>query len=204
MKIVQIAGFLGSGKTTALIKIAKELSERKKRTAIVVNDIGDVPVDGKFLEDYGLKAKEIANGCICCQVSGSFAETLSLLYQSFNPDIVIVEPTGVASPETVKNVAEYAEVDSSLRIQHAPVVTLVDSIRIDLLLKAVRKLVEKQIREADVIGVNKIDAAKEDMIAKSEEFARNLNKQARILRMSGKTGNGISKIVSIILDGSKK
>jgi G3E family GTPase len=198
VKIVQIAGFLGSGKTTALIKLAKELSEEGRKTAIVVNDIGDVAVDGKFLEDYGLKAKEIANGCICCQVSGSFAETISLLHRSFDPEILIVEPTGVASPEAIKRVAEYAEADSSLRIRHAPVVTLVDSTRIDLLLKAVRNLVERQIREADVIGINKIDAAKDDMIEKSEEFARSLNNKATILRISGKTGQGISEIVSII------
>lgn len=200
MKIAQIAGFLGSGKTTALISVAKELSKKNKKVAIVVNDIGDISVDGKILSDYGLQAKEIANGCICCQIAGSFAETVALLYRSFNPDIVIVEPTGVAVPYAVKRASEYAEEEVPVRISHAPVITLVDSVRVELLMKAVRRLVETQVREADVVAINKIDAASSALVLKAEEFAKSVNQKARILRISGKTGEGIPEIVDIILN----
>ena len=98
MKIAQIAGFLGSGKTTALMKIVDGLVKRGHKIAIVVNDVGDISVDARFIEAHGLKAKEISGGCICCQIAGSFAETLAKLHDSFDPDIVIVEPSGVAIP----------------------------------------------------------------------------------------------------------
>jgi|TARA_B100000315_G_scaffold133257_1_gene122766 G3E family GTPase len=204
MKIFQIAGFLGSGKTTALIKIAKELTNRGERIAIIVNDIGEVAVDGKIIEDYGLDAKEIASGCICCQVSGSFIETLSILHDSFNPDIVIVEPTGVAAPNIVKDVADSIKSIKSgalIKVQHAPILTIVDSSRIELLLKAVKRLVEKQIKEADIIGINKIDISNEDLITSTEKFVKNLNPQSRIIRISAKTGDGLSEIIEEILNG---
>jgi|TARA_B100001964_G_scaffold245727_1_gene335262 G3E family GTPase len=201
MKIFQIAGFLGSGKTTALIKIAKELTNRGERIAIIVNDIGEVAVDGKIIEDYGLDAKEIASGCICCQVSGSFAETLSIIHDSFNPDIVIVEPTGVAAPNIVKDVADSIKSNELIKVQHAPILTIVDSSRIELLLKAVKRLVEKQIKEADIIGINKIDISNEDLITSTEKFVKNLNPQSRIIRISAKTGDGLSEIVEEILNG---
>lgn len=105
MKIAQIAGFLGSGKTTALMRIVDGLVSRKNRVAIVVNDVGDISVDAKFIEAHGLKAKEISGGCICCQIAGSFAETLAMLHDSFDPDIVIVEPSGVAIPWGLKRAA---------------------------------------------------------------------------------------------------
>ena len=66
MKIAQIAGFLGSGKTTLLIGVARALSKRGVRMALIVNDIGDVSVDARFIEDYGLQARQLADGCICC------------------------------------------------------------------------------------------------------------------------------------------
>ena len=201
MKIFQIAGFLGSGKTTALIKIAKELTNRGERIAIIVNDIGEVAVDGKIIEDYGLDAKEIASGCICCQVSGSFIETLSILHDSFNPDIVIVEPTGVAAPNIVKDVADSIKSGALIKVQHAPILTIVDSSRIELLLKAVKRLVEKQIKEADIIGINKIDISNEDLITSTEKFVKNLNPQSRIIRISAKTGDGLSEIIEEILNG---
>ena len=69
LKVSQIAGFLGSGKTTALMKIVDELMQRGDLVAIVVNDVGDISVDAKFVEAHGLKVKEISGGCICCQHS---------------------------------------------------------------------------------------------------------------------------------------
>ena len=102
MKIAQIAGFLGSGKTTLLIGVARALSKRGVRMALIVNDIGDVSVDARFIEDYGLQARQLADGCICCQISGQLANTLTRLYETFRPELVLIEPTGVAQPWKIK------------------------------------------------------------------------------------------------------
>jgi G3E family GTPase len=198
MKIAQIAGFLGAGKTTFLIELAKELVNRGNRIAIVVNDVGDINVDAKFIESYGLKAKEISGGCICCQIAGSFASTVATLYNTFKPDIIIVEPSGVAIPWGLKRAAEYSEEEMPAKIEHAPVVTLVDSVRIEELLHSVRRLVETQIREADVVLINKVDASTPEKIKLSEEFVRQVNPRARIMYGSGRQGQGVKEIATAI------
>lgn len=201
MKIAQIAGFLGSGKTTALMKIVDELVKRKHKVAIVVNDVGDISVDARFIEAHGLKAKEISGGCICCQIAGSFAETLANLHDAFDPDIVIVEPSGVAIPWGLKRAAEYSEAKTVVTIEHAPVITLVDASRIQILVKAVKRLVETQIREADICYVNKVDLATDEQIKMTEEFIREMNPTAKILHMSATTGEGIESAVDAIESG---
>ena len=204
MKISQIAGFLGSGKTTALLKIVDGLVSRGEKVAIVVNDVGDISVDAKFIEAHGLKAKEISGGCICCEIAGTFAETIAKLHDSFHPDIVIVEPSGVAIPWGLKRVAEYSEVKSAepLVITHAPVITLVDAASLKMLIKAVRRLVETQIREADVCFVNKIDAATQEEIAMAEDFIKSINPHAEISHMSAETGQGIDHACDLIQNGT--
>jgi G3E family GTPase len=198
MKVSQIAGFLGSGKTTAVMKIVDELAKDGRRIAIVVNDVGEIGVDSKFIESRGLRAREISGGCICCQVAGSFADTLALLHDAYDPDIVVVEPSGVAIPWGLKRAAEYSEARTNVKVEHAPVITLVDAPRIEMLMKAVRRLVETQIREADVCFINKVDAASEADIRKAEDFVRLVNPDAEIARMSAETGEGISYACGII------
>ena len=197
MKIAQIAGFLGSGKTTLLIEMARAFSRRGVRTAIVVNDIGDVSVDARFLEDFGLRAKQLADGCICCQISGLLADTLTTLQREFRPDLVLVEPTGVAQPWKVKRATEFSEGGADLR--HAPVITLLDASRIDLLLKAVRRPVESQLRDADIIAINKVDIADADSLARAHDFARTVNEKARIVETSALRAQGTDALVEAIL-----
>ncbi len=200
MKVSQIAGFLGSGKTTALMKIGEGLVKRGCKIAIVVNDVGEISIDSKYVEANGLEAREIAGGCICCQIAGSFAETLAKLHDGFDPEIVIVEPSGVAIPWGLKRAAEYSEAKSDMVIEHAPVITLVDATRIDMLLKAVRRLVETQIREADVCFVNKVDAATPESIAKTEELIKTINPRAEIAHLSSVTGEGLEMVTDIIMN----
>lgn len=199
MKIAQIAGFLGSGKTTLLIEMARALSRRGVRTALVVNDIGDVSVDARFLEDFGLQAKQLADGCICCQIAGQLADTLTILEREFKPDLVLVEPTGVAQPWKVKRASEFSE--SGADLTHAPVITLLDASRIDLLLRAVRRVVESQLRDADIIAINKVDAADAGALARTHDFARSVNERARIVETSALLAQGTDELIEAILAG---
>ena len=198
MKVSQIAGFLGSGKTTAVMKIVDGLMKRGYKIAIVVNDVGEINVDAKFIESHGLKAKEISGGCICCQIAGTFSETLAKLHDAYDPQIVIVEPSGVAIPWGLKRAAEYSEAKADMVIEHAPVITLVDATRIELLVKAVKRLVETQIREADVCFVNKVDTASPADIAKTEQMIKEMNPKAEISHMSSETGEGIEYACDLI------
>jgi len=148
---------------------------------------------------YGLKAKEISGGCICCQIAGNFANTIAILQKTFGPDIIVVEPSGVAIPWGLKRAAEYSEEEmEGETIVHAPVVTLVDSLRIDELMNAVRRLVETQIREADVIFINKVDSASKEKVDLSVQFAKSINPRAEIMFGSGKNNQGVKEVADLI------
>ncbi len=200
MKIAQIAGFLGSGKTTLLIKVAGAISRRGVRAAIVVNDIGEVSVDARFLDDFGLKARQLPDGCICCQIAGDLANTLAILYSNIQPELVLVEPTGVAQPWKVKRASEYSEGAEGVTITHAPVITLLDASRIDLLLRAVRRAVESQLRDADIIAINKVDVADAASVAQARDAARAVNEKARIIEISALQAQGTEALIEAILN----
>jgi len=174
--------------------------DKGKKVAIVVNDVGEINVDFKIIESYGLKAKELSGGCICCEIAGNFANTLAILYTSFKPDLVIVEPSGVAIPWGLKRAAEYSEAEVDVTIEHAPVLTLVDATRIDKLLGTVRRLVVTQVREADICLINKVDAADEAQIKKAEELVRSVNPNCEIMRISTHKGIGVKEVADIIAD----
>jgi G3E family GTPase len=199
VKIAQVAGFLGSGKTTFLIELAKVLVDRGHKIAIIVNDVGEINVDVKIVEMYGLRAKEISGGCICCQIAGNFANTIAVLQKTFQPDIIIVEPSGVAIPWGLKRAAEYSEAEMEGEIiVHAPVITLVDSLRIDELINSVRRLVETQIREADVVFINKVDGATKEKIDMAVQFSKSINPNAMIMYGSGRNNQGVKEAADLI------
>jgi G3E family GTPase len=202
MKIAQITGFLGSGKTTFLIKLAKELESRGNRVALVVNDVGHINVDQKLMESNDLKVKEVAGGCICCQVQGTFTTTVVNLYLSYRPDIILVEPTGVAIPWGLKEAVERSEKQSIFQVEHAPVVTFVDSMMIAEQMQLVRRLVETQIREADAIVINKVDLTPPQEVEEAVRIVQELNSGALILKGSGKEGLGVPELADLILQGA--
>jgi G3E family GTPase len=149
MRIVQIAGFLGSGKTTLLLRVSHALAEKHgMKVAMVVNEIGEIPVDGKVMEESGMKVRDIGGGCICCEVAGTFAKTIGQLYKEFGPDIVLVEPTGVAIPHQVKAAAAMG--GRFAKVEIGPVIVLFDATRPDELLdmELMGRLVTSQLADA--------------------------------------------------------
>lgn len=199
MKVVQINGFLGSGKTTLLIELAKLLVGRGKKVSIIVNDVGEVKIDLAIIEAYGLKVKELPGGCICCDFAGNFADALSIIHHEFKPDIVLVEPSGVAIPWRLKRAAQSAKDESAIAIEHAPVITLMDATCVDILMGTIRRLVISQVREADVCLINKIDAADDARIARTEEFVSSVNPRCEIMRISVHRNQGIMEVADIIV-----
>gem|GEM_PF-6576050 len=123
MKITQIAGFLGCGKTTLMLKLSKQLAgDGQRKVALLVNEIGEIPVDGKVMEESGMRVKDIGGGCICCEVAATFAKTVYALYREFRPDHMLVEPTGVAVPHQVKLAARMGGRDAKVSLGPAVVV----------------------------------------------------------------------------------
>jgi G3E family GTPase len=201
MKITQIAGFLGCGKTTLLLKLAQILGEKgKSKVALVVNEIGEIPVDGKIMEESGMQVKDIGGGCICCEVASSFAKTLTQLYRAYKPDHVLVEPTGVAVPHQVKLAARMGGRDAKISL--GPAIVLFDATRPAELLDMdmLGQLVTTQIKDADIIAVSKVDAVEEAAIDNSRKRIREYNTEADIVNLSSFRDLGIDELAQRILD----
>ncbi len=199
MRIVQIAGFLGSGKTTLLLRVSRMLhEERGLKIAMVVNEIGEIPVDGKVMEESGMKVKDIGGGCICCEVATSFAKTLVELAKSFEPDLVLVEPTGVAIPRQVKAAAAMS--GRQISIDLGNVIVLFDATRPDELLdmELMGRLVTSQLADADIVAVSKVDLVDEAHLVEAETAAKEYIPSAEFIRVSSVTGEGLPQLVARI------
>ncbi len=201
MKVTQIAGFLGCGKTTFLLKLSQVLKgDTDRKIALVVNEIGEIPVDGKIMEESGMQVKDIGGGCICCEVASTFAKTLSGLYRAFKPDHVLVEPTGVAVPHQVKLAAKMGQRDAKLSM--GPAIVLFDATRPAELLDMdmLGQLVTTQIKDADIIAISKVDAVTEKDIIDSAERIRKFNAGADIVHLSSFKDIGIEDLSQRIID----
>lgn len=202
-RIAQIAGFLGSGKTTTLIQLGKELSTKHgKKVGIIVNEVGEVGIDGSFIRDFGFEVKEFVQGCICCSLKGDLQSTLKILYENYGPDIVLIEPTGIAFPSKIKEIVD-GLID--LPMEQAPVIALVDGARFRNMFKEMEHFLIKQIKEADVIAINKVDLIESRWdIDLLKSAVRELNPSAYIFSMSAKRGDGMNELIDIILQSNMK
>ena len=202
MEIIQIAGFLGCGKTTLMLALSKTLSEDYGyRVALVVNELGSVPVDGKVLEESGMTLKEIGSGCICCEVAQTFANTVAILGMDFKPDVLLVEPTGVAIPRQVKLVAQMGGRNTPVEI--GPAIVLFDSSRPEELMdeELMGLLVKTQLRDADVVAISKVDMVDRPRIEECKkmiiEEIPKLQKVA-FIELSAVNGTGVNELVKYI------
>lgn len=200
MEITQIAGFLGCGKTTLLLILSRALADNgQRKVALVVNEIGEIPVDGKVIEESGMQVKDIGGGCICCEVASTFAKTIYRLYKDFKPDHVLVEPTGVAVPHQVKLAARMGGRDAKISI--GPAIVLFDATRPAELLDMdmLGQLVTTQVKDADIIAISKVDAVDDAAIKESAEKVGELNPGAEIIHLSSFTGIGVDNLIERIL-----
>jgi G3E family GTPase len=186
MQIVIIGGFLGSGKTTAVLKISRKLRDAGKRVAIIVNEIGEIGLDGDILTNPDIATEELTSGCICCTLRISMQYTLQTLEEEFKPDVVIIEPTGIAFPGQIK---EEIETMGLSKFSFSPIVTLVDPGRFGIEAKEIPKFIETQIREAEILCINKIDVTSPETISSTEKMLLEINPEAKILKFSAKLGN---------------
>lgn len=201
MLITQIAGFLGCGKTTLMLQLSRQLADGgQRKVALVVNEIGEIPVDGKIIEESGMQVKDIGGGCICCEVAATFAKTIYAIYREFKPEHVLVEPTGVAVPHQVKLAARMSGRDAKISI--GPAIVLFDATRPTELLDMdmLGQLVTTQVRDADVIAISKVDAVEPAAVADAAVKVAEINSRADIIHLSSFTGLGIDGLVDRILN----
>ena len=110
VKVNIISGFLGAGKTTLIKKLLQAPAEMKGEKIILLeNEYGDVGVDGAFMKDSGIIVDELNSGCICCTLVGDFQKAVDELIEKYNPDRLIIEPSGVGKLSDIRRVVEEHE-----------------------------------------------------------------------------------------------
>ncbi len=195
MNLFVIAGFLGSGKTTLLLSIAKAVSASGKKMVIVENEVGDVGVDDVMLEGEGLEVREIFSGCICCSLRSDLISTLLEIEREHDPDIVILEPSGVASPKQVMS----ALVGYGGEIDRKHVAVIVDAERYQNVMNADIPIVVDGINSADILVINKTDLVSNDELEMIEQGLREIRPKIKTLQVSAKDDINVDKLVNEFL-----
>ncbi|MCC7414372.1 MAG: hypothetical protein IT495_22345, partial [Gammaproteobacteria bacterium] len=165
-----------SGKTTLALQIAREAHARGLRVALIVNERGETGVDNQLATRLGFAVTELLGGCICCSLVAELAPVLEGLAATTLPDLVIIEPSGIAEPAHLVSALEFARVPD-LKIVAA---TLVDAQRIEELMAVVTPLIIRQIRHADRVIIGKLDIATTAEIAAARRIVHEIDPSSRL------------------------
>ncbi|MBD1923767.1 GTP-binding protein [Microcoleus sp. FACHB-831] len=171
-----ITGPLGSGKTTLLRHI---LDTYSKKIAILMNEFGEIAIDAKIIAGKNVEMADLGGGCVCCSLLGEFEAAVNEIIDTVDPDIIVVETTGVAEPDAL--VFDIQESLTTVRLDG--VVTVIDA---DAMIKypSVGHTSRIQIKAADTILLNKVDLVSESELKAIEEKLRSFNEVASIIRTS--------------------
>ncbi|NLI62932.1 MAG: GTP-binding protein [Methanosarcinaceae archaeon] len=187
MRVIIIGGFLGSGKTTTILKLAKHIAKKGQKTAIIVNEIGEIGIDGEVLKTSGIETKELTEGCICCTLKYTMEATVHEINKFYEPDVLLIEPTGVAIPEQIRE--ELATIN--IPMVFSPILTIIDSYRFRAEIKQVPEFIAAQLRGADILAINKIDLVNEEEIKNVENFLNGINPKAEKIKISANSEDDI-------------
>ena len=190
MIICQLAGFLGSGKTTLLIRLGTALGRAGRRVAIIVG------VDGAVIESNGLRSVELTEGCICCSLSGSLQNTLRQITKEYSPDMIMLEPTGLALPNKIKQIVR----TSMIGEKRTFTICLIDAFRASKLFAEAGAFLSRQVDGADVVAINKVDLVSDDVREQVESTIRGISPSVPIIFISAREGSGIDELINMLED----
>ena len=195
MKIVIVSGMLGVGKTSVLLKIIDKIIAKGHKVVVIENEVGSKGVDGELINISGTEVLELGGGCICCTMKSSLTETLMFISSNINPDVVIVEPSGVADPKHIIEVSR--EMPES--IDGLFTVIVADSERFELMAKVFERPMRNHLGVADVVLLNKIDTKNADELNEIEEKIRSFGYEGEIIRIRADIGENMERIPDMIL-----
>ena len=195
MRLVLISGFLGSGKTTFITAVSRQLVEVfQRKVVLIVNDVGNIGIDSQLMRKLSTDVYELFGGCICCQLGNDLLGLLEKIINQYTVDFVLMEASGVAEPDNiVETIKAYGS--QSLPIK---VITVADAMRWFNLRKALTPLLKTQISTADLILVNKIDKADNKVVHQVCQDIRDLGGLGEIITLSAFQEDEVKKITEVI------
>ena len=177
-KIDIISGFLGAGKTTFIKKMLEEVFSGEK-VVLVENEYGEVGIDGGFLKDAGIEIKELNSGCICCSLVGDFNRSLNEVIETYHPDRILIEPSGVGKLSDVMSSVKDMEKDHDVKLN--ALVTVVNAMKASKQMKAFGEFFNNQIANATTIVLSRTQNAKEEKLELCVKEIQAVNPKAAII-----------------------
>ena len=176
-KIDIFSGFLGAGKTTLIKKLIKE-AYAGESLVLIENEFGEIGIDGGFLADAGIEITEMNSGCICCSLVGDFSKALVKVIEEYNPDRIIIEPSGVGKLSDVIRAAKTAE-------EHGATLncftTVADVNKCKMYMKNFGEFYNDQIKHASAIVLSHTQTARDEKVAECIDLLRQHNSEAVIV-----------------------
>ena len=197
-KIDIFSGFLGAGKTTLIKKLIKE-AFAGEQIVLIENEFGEIGIDGGFMREAGIKVNELNSGCICCSLVGDFREALKKVVETYHPDRILIEPSGVGKLSDVTRAVE--GVGEELPVELNSFVTVADVNKVKLYMKNFGEFYDDQVSHASCIILSRTATAGEDKIAKSVALLAEKNPTATIVTTDWNALTG-AQIVSV-MDGKR-
>ena len=177
-KVNIISGFLGAGKTTLIKKLLEGAFEGEK-VVLLENEYGEVGIDGGFMKDTGIQITELNSGCICCTLVGDFTQALGDLIDTYHPDRIIIEPSGVGKLSDIRRVVD--DVAKTHDVQLAGCATVADVGKCRMYAHNFGEFFIDQIESAETIILSRTQTTSQDRIEKCVALLREHNAKARII-----------------------
>lgn len=185
-KVDVISGFLGAGKTTLIQKLIKDVFAGKK-VVLVENEFGEIGIDGGFLKEAGIVINEINGGCVCCTLQGDFHDALEKVEETYHPDHIIIEPSGVGKLSDILSIVKSVE---GLELNSYS--TVVDAKRCKIYHKNFKEFFDDQIHTAACVILSRTQLVDETKLNEDVEIIRSLNPEVRIITTPWDDLNGLS------------
>ena len=197
-KIDIFSGFLGAGKTTLIKKLIKEAFQGEK-IVLIENEFGEIGIDGGFMREAGIQVNELNSGCICCSLVGDFREALKKVVETYHPDRILIEPSGVGKLSDVTRAVE--GVGETLPVSLNSFVTVADVNKVKMYMKNFGEFYDDQISHASCIILSRTGSVDEKKIAAAVALIQEKNPTATIVTTDWNELTG-AQIVSV-MDGKR-
>jgi len=179
VRINVISGFLGAGKTT-LIKKLLTGSLRKEKVVLLENEYGEIGIDGGFMKDAGITVTELNAGCICCTLAGDFQGAIDQLIDTYHPDRILVEPTGVGKLSEILSAVEKAK-ERHPDIEIGGSATVVDAGKCRIYMKNFGEFFLDQVKSASTVIFSRTQMLPAERVEKSRQLIAEVHPDARII-----------------------
>lgn len=197
-KIDIFSGFLGAGKTTLIKKLIQEAFGGEK-LVLIENEFGEIGIDGGFMREAGIQVNELNSGCICCSLVGDFREALKKVVETYHPDRILIEPSGVGKLSDVTRAVE--GVAETLPVVLNSFVTVADVNKVKLYMKNFGEFYDDQVSHASCLILSRTGNADEAKVAKAVALLQEKNPTATIVTTDWSALNG--KQIVAVMDGKR-